>query len=118
MTIPPAPEGNGEIIKKAIVRAKQALLESPSEYAVGFAEGVIIEKNKIFTSVWCAIVTSDSRIFLGGGLNVELSEPLKRKKLNNKLVESDIEGYLNSLSGSSYELLVVSALQKYKEQGP
>ena len=71
------PKGNRAIINKAITRAKEALREdNKASYSVGFAAGILEIENQTFVAVWCAVLTSQSKCHLGGGLNIELPKYL------------------------------------------
>ena len=105
-----------EVMKRAISRAKNSLRVEKADMGVGFAEGIIKNRQGVFTSAWCAIATANNKHFLGGGLHLRLSEDLLEKLYTGVLVEKDIEDYLQQSLTNPFEKLVEYAMMELKSK--
>jgi non-canonical (house-cleaning) NTP pyrophosphatase len=114
-TLPLISIGNSQIIAKAKQRANEAQQSKNTDYAIGFAEGILEVDGDIYTSIWCAILEDEGGLSLGGGMHIRLTSHLMEKFNNNTLTEADLEEFLQSLFENPYERIVEYALLGFKD---
>lgn len=103
-----------EAMKRSAERAKYVMDSQKPEYAVGFAEGVIVVDNKYFSFAWCAVMTQEKVPHFGGGVMIPLPQYLKKKIDDGSILEEDIEEFLQELFSNPFENIVEYALCSIK----
>jgi inosine/xanthosine triphosphatase len=66
------PFGDEETRRGAVNRARWALVEVGADVGVGLEGGLIETEYGLMTCAWCAVVDSQGRVGVGGGVNVLL----------------------------------------------
>ena len=104
------PIGNTEISQRAISKAKEALNDQDDDFVVAFCEGIIKLGSNYFTASWCAVLTRQGKLGLGGGTHIQLPAQLRVKLDSGVLEETDIEAYIQENFKQSFQESVEYAL--------
>ena len=108
---------NEELVQKAIDRAKSSLATQEADFAVGFAEGALFINGTAFSVAWCAVISKLGATGIGGGFYIQLPKNLSEKFISNKLLEEDVEKFLEGYlikDMNPFEVLVQQALSNFK----
>ena len=87
------PWGNVETRQGALNRAKEALMRSPADIAVGLEGGVQETEFGLMTCAWAIIVDSNGRVGIGGNSSILRPHPLAEQTRAGRELGHDMDQF-------------------------
>lgn len=103
------PWGDAETRAGAINRARNALRQSEADLSVGLEGGLIRTEVGLMTCAWCAVVTPDGRIGVGGGAHTMLP-PVAAERLEQGEELGAVMDALTGLANTKHHLGAIGIL--------
>lgn len=108
------PANEQEIIRRATARALLALQRQQAQLGIGFAEGIFVDSDAIYGVVWCVLLTPSGKTYMCGSPRTRLPNSLEEKFRPNRLMEIDVERYLEQEIENPYEPLVENVVEQFQ----